>query len=76
MEGVYGDQPLEGFVLALTPFNFTSIVGNLRTAPALRVYVYPESEHDEALVLCDRTSPHALTGSGGRPRARRLRSGF
>ncbi len=49
MEMVYSDQPLsppgmmnymehrplEGFVLALTPFNFTSIAGNLPTAPAL-----------------------------------------
>ena len=49
MEEVYGDQPqstqgilnymehrpLEGFVLAITPFNFTSIAGNLPTAPAL-----------------------------------------
>jgi len=47
--GIYGDQPLsspgvwnrmdyrplEGFVLAVTPFNFTSIAGNLPTAPAL-----------------------------------------
>lgn len=49
MEEVYSDQPLsppgilnymehrplEGFVLAITPFNFTSIAGNLPTAPAL-----------------------------------------
>ncbi len=49
MEEVYGDQPLsatgvlnymehrplDGFVLAITPFNFTSIAGNLPTAPAL-----------------------------------------
>jgi 1-pyrroline-5-carboxylate dehydrogenase len=49
MEEVYGDQPmstagvlnymehrpLDGFVLALTPFNFTCIAGNLPTAPAL-----------------------------------------
>ena len=28
-------RPLDGFVLALTPFNFTSIAGNLPTAPAL-----------------------------------------
>ncbi len=49
IEEVYGDQPmstpgvlnymehrpLDGFVLALTPFNFTSIAGNLPTAPAL-----------------------------------------
>ncbi|MCK4275042.1 MAG: aldehyde dehydrogenase family protein, partial [Phycisphaerae bacterium] len=49
MQIVYGDQPasapgvlnymehrpLDGFVLAITPFNFTSIAGNLPTAPAL-----------------------------------------
>jgi len=28
-------RPLEGFVLAVTPFNFTSIGGNLPTAPAM-----------------------------------------
>jgi 1-pyrroline-5-carboxylate dehydrogenase len=28
-------RPLEGFVLAMTPFNFTAIAGNLPTAPAL-----------------------------------------
>jgi 1-pyrroline-5-carboxylate dehydrogenase len=28
-------RPLEGFVFALTPFNFTAIAGNLPTAPAL-----------------------------------------
>jgi 1-pyrroline-5-carboxylate dehydrogenase len=49
LQTIYGDQPLsthgvlnymdhrplDGFVLALTPFNFTSIAGNLPTAPAL-----------------------------------------
>ncbi|MEA1950522.1 MAG: L-glutamate gamma-semialdehyde dehydrogenase [Planctomycetota bacterium] len=49
MEEVYSDQPLsspgmlnymehrplDGFVMAITPFNFTSIAGNLPTAPAL-----------------------------------------
>jgi 1-pyrroline-5-carboxylate dehydrogenase len=49
MGGIYEDQPfsppgqwnqveyrpLEGFVFAVTPFNFTSIAGNLPTAPAL-----------------------------------------
>jgi 1-pyrroline-5-carboxylate dehydrogenase len=49
MQIVYGDQPmstrsainymehrpLDGFVLAITPFNFASIAGNLPTAPAL-----------------------------------------
>ncbi len=28
-------RPLEGFVFAVTPFNFTSIAGNLTSAPAL-----------------------------------------
>src|SRR5437016_10371165 len=28
-------RPLEGFVYAITPFNFTSIGGNLPTAPAI-----------------------------------------
>ncbi len=49
MQQIYGDQPassagtwnvleyraLEGFVFAITPFNFTSIGGNLPTAPAI-----------------------------------------
>jgi len=49
MEDIYGEQPisdkgiwnrteyrpLEGFVFALTPFNFTAIAGNLCTAPAM-----------------------------------------
>jgi len=49
MQKVYGDQPnsspgvwnrveyraLEGFVFAITPFNFTSIGGNLPTSPAM-----------------------------------------
>lgn len=34
-------RPLEGFVFALTPFNFTSIAGNLPGAPALwEMFVY------------------------------------
>ncbi len=39
-------RPLEGFVLAMTPFNFTSIAGNLPTAPALmgNVTVWKPSE--------------------------------
>src|SRR5690606_26323251 len=28
-------RPLEGFVFAITPFNFTAIAGNLPTAPAM-----------------------------------------
>jgi 1-pyrroline-5-carboxylate dehydrogenase len=37
-EGVWNrfdHRPLEGFVTAITPFNFTAIAGNLPTAPAL-----------------------------------------
>ncbi|HNS11273.1 MAG TPA: L-glutamate gamma-semialdehyde dehydrogenase, partial [Bacteroidia bacterium] len=37
-KGVYNrveHRPLEGFVFALTPFNFTAISGNLPTAPAM-----------------------------------------
>jgi 1-pyrroline-5-carboxylate dehydrogenase len=36
--GVYNAlelRPLEGFVLAITPFNFSAIAGNLPTAPAI-----------------------------------------
>jgi 1-pyrroline-5-carboxylate dehydrogenase len=31
--------------------------------PVLTIYVYPEKEYEEALALCDRTSPYALTGA-------------
>ncbi len=31
----FDHRPLDGFVLAITPFNFTAIAGNLPTAPAL-----------------------------------------
>lgn len=39
-------RPLEGFVFAITPFNFTSIAGNLQTAPVLmgNVAVWKPSE--------------------------------
>jgi 1-pyrroline-5-carboxylate dehydrogenase len=39
-------RPLEGFVVAITPFNFTAIAGNLPTAPALlgNVVVWKPSE--------------------------------
>lgn len=50
MQQIYGEQPLrnaqgvwnaseyralEGFILAITPFNFTAIAGNLPTSPAM-----------------------------------------
>jgi 1-pyrroline-5-carboxylate dehydrogenase len=31
--------------------------------PVLTVFVYPETEYDETLRLCDQTSPYALTGA-------------
>ncbi len=39
-------RPLEGFVLAITPFNFTAIAGNLPSAPAImgNVAVWKPSE--------------------------------
>lgn len=40
-------RPLEGFVFALTPFNFTAIAGNLTTAPAMmgNVVVWKAAEN-------------------------------
>jgi 1-pyrroline-5-carboxylate dehydrogenase len=31
--------------------------------PVMTVYIYPESQYDESLELCDQSSPYALTGS-------------
>ena len=44
-------RPLEGFVLAITPFNFTAIAGNLPTAPALigNTVVWKPSSRRDAL---------------------------
>lgn len=40
-------RPLEGFIYAVTPFNFTAIAGNLTTAPALmgNVVVWKPSDN-------------------------------
>lgn len=50
-------RPLEGFVYALTPFNFTSIAGNLQTAPAMMgnvvVWKCSNSQVYSAKVLMD-----------------------
>jgi 1-pyrroline-5-carboxylate dehydrogenase len=42
-------RPLEGFVYAITPFNFTAIAGNLPTAPALMGNVAVWKPSDKAL---------------------------
>ncbi len=50
-------RPLEGFVLAITPFNFTSIAGNLPTAPAMLgntvVWKVAESQIYSAAVIME-----------------------
>ncbi len=65
-------RPLEGFVLAITPFNFTSIAGNLPTAPALlgNVVVWKPSPTQQL-------AAHQLmrAAGGGRPAARRDQPG-
>jgi 1-pyrroline-5-carboxylate dehydrogenase len=49
-------RPLEGFVYAITPFNFTAIAGNLPTAPALMGNVVlwkpsPAQTHSAVLLM-------------------------
>jgi 1-pyrroline-5-carboxylate dehydrogenase len=50
-------RPLEGFVYAVTPFNFTAIAGNLCAAPAMmgNVIIWKPSEHQmySAKVIMD-----------------------
>ena len=50
-------RPLEGFVYAVTPFNFTAIAGNLPTAPALMgntvVWKPASSQQFAASILMD-----------------------
>ena len=45
-------RPLEGFVFAITPFNFTSIAGNLPTAPALMGNVSIWKPASSAILAC------------------------
>lgn len=42
-------RPLEGFVYAITPFNFTAIAGNLPTAPAIMGNVCVWKPSDKAI---------------------------
>ena len=48
-------RPLEGFVYAVTPFNFTAIAGNLPTAPALmgNVVVWKPSTTQQLAAVAD-----------------------
>ncbi|MDQ6747748.1 MAG: L-glutamate gamma-semialdehyde dehydrogenase, partial [Candidatus Dormibacteraeota bacterium] len=45
-------RALEGFVLAITPFNFTSIAGNLPTAPALMGNTVVFKPSPETMLAC------------------------
>ena len=51
-------RPLEGFVYAITPFNFTAIAGNLPTAPALmgNTVVWKPSPTQQLAAHADRCS--------------------
>lgn len=60
-------RPLEGFVYAITPFNFTAIAGNLPTAPALmgNVVVWkPSPTQTHAAVLLMRLLEEAGLPNG------------
>ncbi len=46
-------RPLEGFVLALSPFNFTAIAGNLPTSPAIMGNVVVWKPSDKAAFSAD-----------------------
>ena len=65
-------RPLEGFVFAVAPFNFTAIAGNLPTAPAMMgntVLLKPASTAVLAAALPDQAA------RGGGPAARRDQPG-
>ena len=65
-------RPLEGFVYAITPFNFSAIAGNLPTAPALmgNTVVWKAAPTQAAAAYAD----HAAAG-GGRAAGRRDQHG-
>ena len=58
-------RPLEGFVFAVTPFNFTAIAGNLTSSPALmgNTVVWKPAVDGDALGLL----PDAALPGGGLP---------
>ena len=58
-------RPLEGFVYAITPFNFTAIAGNLPTAPALmgNTVVWKPSSSQQ-LAASSRTAARSRQAAG------------
>ena len=71
-------RPLEGFVYAVTPFNFTSIAGNLPTAPALmgNTVVWKPASTRDAQRLLHHAAARGRGPAAGRHqlRARRRRA--
>jgi len=53
----------------IEPTQLLQLILNLKTmqeeifGPVLTIYVYEDNKFDETLVLCDQTSPYALTGA-------------
>ena len=66
-------RPLEGFVYAVTPFNFTSIAGNLPTSPALMGNVVLWKPASTA-ILCAYYLLRLLEEAGPAARRHQLRS--
>ena len=61
-------RPLDGFVFAISPFNFTAIGANLPTAPALMGNTVVWKPASTAVRL---GPPHDAPAAGGRPARRR-----
>ena len=63
--GVYSDEDgyfIRPTILETTDPKSETMVTEL-FGPVLTVYVYPDSEFDDVLTLCDGTSPYGLTGA-------------
>ena len=70
-------RPLEGFVYAVTPFNFTSIAGNLPTAPALmgNTVIWKPARVGDALGVLPHAAARGGGAAAGRDQLRARRSG-
>ena len=71
-------RPLDGFVFAVTPFNFTAIAANLPTAPALmgNTAIWKPGPHPDALRSDHGRDPRSGgLAAGGREHGRRRAGG-
>lgn len=62
--GTYDDSRgyfIEPTIILTTNPNFRTMEEEI-FGPVLTIYVYPDSEYEKTLHLCDETSPYALTG--------------